>query len=263
MNNHLWKNNAGWKTVCLSLVILSMSSFAQAADWLSVPAKVYSKNNIMLSSEIDGRIDFIRQAGERFSKDEMIVSIDDRFERRVRGLYKQQLRTAQQQVELRQEQLQSYESLSASSSLSQEQKNDKLNEYLEAQRQVTSLEIKIAELDYAIQRKQVFATWDGVVLDKLVSKGETVANQTPMLNVLYAQTFFAGANIPFSQLHRIDTTEAWVEQEIEGVTQRIEVTLDYVGSDVDAKTNTVFISYRLANADVINGQNLTLNIQRQ
>ncbi|UQB42501.1 efflux RND transporter periplasmic adaptor subunit [Thiomicrospira microaerophila] len=173
----------------------------------SFAAEVISPNQTALSSEINARIKHIQpRPGEFVKSGQRLIELDCGDQQlQLERLQAQQQQT-QASLSLAQLQVTRFESLQARdlSSRSQLDEAQTQVQQLQAQQQLLNTEQRIAQRQ--IQRCQIYAPFDGVVLQQNVGLGQWVSIGTPLLDLLQTKAAEIETQVPFSWLHNAQST---------------------------------------------------------
>jgi multidrug efflux pump subunit AcrA (membrane-fusion protein) len=208
----------------------------------NVPATVYSKFDIVVTSEVKGRVTSVVGIGETITKGQVIVTLEDEFEQDVKRYYLNQVEIIEKRIKLLSEQVHRYNFLASESSISKEMHEGKKLELLTFEQEKQSLEIKVSEIQYVISRKNLIAEYDSVVLGRMVSVGEAVSENINLIRILAKKPLYVKAKVPLKILRTLDMTKALLEVE-----PGLQLTLahDYVGSEVNISSNTADVSFQI------------------
>lgn len=240
------------------LLFMTSAIFAQSDTHFSVPSNVYSKSLITVSPEVAGRLVNLLHTGDKFAQGSLLAELDTTHETRLLSLMKANRKVMQEQLALKKSQLDGYENLTHSQSLSKEEKDDKLDELLETQKQLNRLDIDIERVVYLISQKKMIAPYDGIVVSRLTNPSQNVSANTSLLRIFDPNTLYLKAQIPVSQLSKLDLVKgAYLRME----NKKIPLSLDYQVEEVDQHSNTIEVSYRLPDATLKLGQDIRLWIK--
>ena len=146
---------------------------------------IIAKQRTQLSFEYSGRIDHINAySGDDIKKDQVLASLDvELLNIKVREL-NAQIEQINAQIKLNKANLNRVSSLIANDYAS-EQRVDELNaEKAVLLANLEGIKASRASLEYQIARAQLKAPYDGVVFERLVSKGDLVNAGTPTFTLI-------------------------------------------------------------------------------
>ena len=151
---------------------------------IQVPGTVISKNDSRISAEITGRITWIAEVGDTFSKGDVITRIDDRF-------YRAEVKRMEADLRQKNQNLERIEELALSQFSSQSN----------LEQAIANRDIAQAALDqaqYDLERTKIRAPFSGVVVERLGQLGEYATLGTVIVRLVDTQNIEISARVPIS-----------------------------------------------------------------
>ncbi len=211
-------------------------------------------------SEVPGNLNALINIGDTFKKGVVIAELDSSHEQRMLTLLNSSREATLRQLALKQRQLKDYEIVSALGSLSQEEKDDKLDELLLTRIQLNQLELGIEQLKYVLNQKQFTAPFDGIVTGRFSNPAQTIAANTPILEIVDPKSMHVIVKIPAGKLSQLDYQNG---MSLIWQGSKIPLVLDYVNQKIEPSTNTLELSYELPVLPIKLGQSVVLEINKK
>lgn len=157
------------------------------AATMAVSGVVISREDAAISSEQEGRLLWIAEVGDRFERGETIAQLDTeliKLEQRDReaviaGL-KANLAWLQRQTERLDE-------LANQNNTARSEQDETRARYLVLQNELAQAEVQRERTNYYLQRAQLRAPFDGVVVSREMSAGEYASTGRPLLRLVNTQ----------------------------------------------------------------------------
>jgi RND family efflux transporter MFP subunit len=174
----------------------------------SFSAEVISPNHTALSSELNARINRIHpRPGDRVKSGQILVELDCRDQQLQLERLQAQKQQTQANLNLAELQVSRLKQLQARDIANRSQLDEAQTqvEQLQAQQQLLTTEQAIAQRQ--IDRCQIRAPFDGVVLEQQVGLGQWVGVGTSLINLIQTQATEIEAQVPFSWLQNTRSEE--------------------------------------------------------
>ncbi|MEE8118152.1 MAG: efflux RND transporter periplasmic adaptor subunit [Gammaproteobacteria bacterium] len=191
-------------------VAVALVEQAVITPTLPVSGTVYSRNDLQITSSVDGQLEFVAEPGTMLAEGDVIASIDT-FQLELQQAEQQaQHERAKAQLKFLDAQLKRQRNLAQQNTLAANEL-----EQTQSQRDVAASDLRIAELrlrqiEDNLRRATIRAKFSGVVVQRLRREGEDVARGTPLARVtdlenlevrVYAPLRFSGRVKPGDTLN--------------------------------------------------------------
>ncbi|WP_444995838.1 efflux RND transporter periplasmic adaptor subunit [Aliikangiella sp. IMCC44359] len=167
-----------------SLVTVEKVKQELIAPSIWLPGNVISRRNARLSTEQNGRLDWILDIGSEVKKDQAVAQLDSRF---------LELQVAEKNAELRQNdasiiylktQQKRLKALLNNNSTTLIEHDRVKRDFKIAQEQRAVLKVQIQQIELAIEKTTIRAPFSGVVNHRLAQQGEYVTIGTPLIQLI-------------------------------------------------------------------------------
>ncbi len=195
----------------------------------TAPATVISLNNTRLSAQINARVEKISvREGQPVMTDEVLVQLDCRDS-------KQLLKQARAQWKFASDQFSRIKRLRANKNASEES-------YSKSQFDLAQAEVARSQAQLQVERCEVSAPFDGVVLEKMVSEGDLAAPGTPLLRIIDVTNIEVEASVPHPLVDSLLTAkELYFEQREEKYPVKLVRVTDYI--DTISNDQKVYLKF--------------------
>jgi multidrug efflux pump subunit AcrA (membrane-fusion protein) len=253
-------------TIFLWCCIVALSSFggvvqanqSKVKTTFKASATVYSKFELGLSTEIDGRIVTIVNAGQKVQKGQVIVRLADEYEQKMKQHYLAKQKLLNQQHALLKQRLARAKVLSNSNNVSIDQHEQRQLDLLALELQQRDLSLKVTAVNQIIRQKQVIATHDGVILARKAAVSEVAMPNVPIITMLASTPLYIKVALAGAIVKQLDMSRAVFSV---SDAQPLAVSLDYIAASVNVKTNTVDASFQLPVTQWMPGEKGTISIE--
>jgi RND family efflux transporter MFP subunit len=166
----------------------------------TAPATVISLNNARLSAQINARVENITvREGQPVKTDEVLIQLDCRDSEQL-------LKQARAQWKFASDQFGRIKRLRANKNASEEA-------YSKSQFDLARAEVARSQAQLQVERCDITATFDGVILEKMVSEGDLAAPGTPLLHIVDLTNIEVDASVPHPLVDSLLTArELYFEQ---------------------------------------------------
>lgn len=218
------------KSVNVETRVLEPSTFR---SWLRVVGNVETKNDIMISAEVSGRvIEQVVDEGERVRKGQTILRInDDKLQQE-----KARLEAATEQARENYERLQRiYEEDGIGSEI------EVLNAKFSYQQSNSALQ----SVKVDIENATIKAPFDGLVDSYLLEEGEMASPGMQVVRLIGTDTYIVSAGVPARYADVVETgdeVEIWFDSQ---APDTLDGTISYVGNSIDPQNRTFRIEVLL------------------
>lgn len=187
-----------YKTLSILALLLPAAAFAQPSvtvetdavtreeisATMSVPGVVVSREDAALASELNGRLEWIAEVGDRFSRGDVIARLDSHLfeleeKERIAGItaLKANLAWLERQT-------QRLEELATSNNTAHSELDETRAQYLVLQQELTQAEVALDRTRYDLERATLRAPFDGVVVSRDMAAGEYATVGRPLLRLV-------------------------------------------------------------------------------
>ncbi|WP_298773171.1 HlyD family efflux transporter periplasmic adaptor subunit [uncultured Shewanella sp.] len=240
----------------LLLVIISQHVASVEVPDIVLPGTVYSKSKVQLYAEQEGLLTYVLDTGTGFKKGNVIAKIEQDNDNQQLVILKRQLALKKQIIEEYQNIIFSYKTLVESHSVSDEMRAQKHIDYLNAAQELSIIEQNILNLEFVIDKKNIRAPYDGVVLQRNGNMNEFINEGQKVALLFNPKNMFVKVQIPYQSFDKLDLSSAYFKQK----DIKVDLPLDYVLPHVDAKSGTVIASFSLYEQEILIGQGLKVLI---
>ena len=173
-----------------------------------VPGSVLAAADARVSAEVSGRLVWVAEVGARVAKGDSLARGDDaalRIEKQTQGAVIERL---QAQLKYREQQVQRYTQLAAKNVAAGDQLDSANSELAMTRADLSQARARLAEIDHRLNRSNVRAPFDGVVVARLAQPGEYLNPGTPVVRLVDVTHREISAQVPlavFSLLKDGDT----------------------------------------------------------
>lgn len=231
---------------------------AHAKD-IVLSGTVYSESKLTLSAEQSGQLIFVADVGSEFKKGDAIARIDNQYEQQQLSQLKLEQQNLKEKIVENKRIIDSYASLTLENFVSKEQQIQKKVELLNSQYELNRTEQNLLKLRYVLNKKNVVAPYDGVILTRLVRPHEVVQAGEPLVTILNPKALSLEVRVPLNSYESLNLKQVDLLEAAPG----ISVTLDSVIPEVDMRSSTIKVLYTLKGGGVLIGQSLKVKIQEK
>ncbi|MEX0915123.1 MAG: efflux RND transporter periplasmic adaptor subunit [Wenzhouxiangellaceae bacterium] len=168
------------------------------APTMQVAGTVLSRSDALLSTEVDGRLLEIAEAGERFEEGDVLARVEDTsLKLRVEEL-EAEINSVEARLMFLNAELERYQRLVESNLASRTQIDETRSNRDVAQSDLQVARSRLAQVADQIDRTRIRAPFDGVVARRLVQAGERVSVGTEIMRVYNPNDLEVVARAPLS-----------------------------------------------------------------
>ncbi len=166
------------------------------APTIWVPGTVISRQDSNIASEVTGVLKTVLDVGDRVQQGAVLARVNDRQLRLQLARDRADLARLEAKLVFAQKQLERTRRLSASNSTA-EFRTDELQMERDVLRQeITLAKVKIADTEYSLERSQILAPFDGVVVARFHQPGEHIASGEELLRLVNTARLEISARAP-------------------------------------------------------------------
>jgi RND family efflux transporter MFP subunit len=180
------------------LTLLSASALAQpevtvetdkvtrenVAPTMNVSGVVVSREDAAISSELDGRLEWIAEVGDRFARGDMIAQLDTHLivlEERERVA---EIAALDANLEWLERQTQRLDELANRNNTARSELDETRARYLVLKQELAQAQVALERTRYDLERSTVRAPFDGVVVSREMAAGEYATIGRPLLRLV-------------------------------------------------------------------------------
>ncbi len=167
-----------------------------ATLWVS--GTVISQNDARIAAETDGRITWVADVGSRIKKGEAIARVDAIDLKLDLADSEAQLESLKSQLKFRDSSMQRLQKLAASNNAAATQLDEAQSQLDMTRQEIKRAAVAIAQIKRRIQQTQVLAPFPGIVVERLVEKGEFVARGAQVARLVDTEHREIRAQAPLS-----------------------------------------------------------------
>ncbi len=168
-----------------------------------VSGTVFSRNDIQVTSGVDGQLTFVAEPGSRLKAGEPIAKIDD-TPLRLQLQEQEQLATrARSQLKFLNSQLDRQKNLLSSQSTSANQMEQTESDRDVAQSDLNIAKVRMKQIQEQLDRAIITAPFNGVIVERLRRGGEDIARGTVVARIMDTEHLEVRAFVPLKYANRV------------------------------------------------------------
>lgn len=207
----------------------------QEAATLELKGLLVPLHQANLSSRATGVIRTMKEEGEEFKKDEIVVSMDDDNERLA-------VDSARSVLNVRTHELQSSNDLQKKGSESESNRRI-------AQANFETAEIQLKQAQVALEKKSVHVPFEGVVTKRIRQPGEATDNYLPLLTVVDLSQLYLETYLPANRLRDVQPGQQ-VEVSVPDLSsKKFTGKVEFIAPVIDAASGDFRMKILLDNRD--------------
>ncbi len=154
------------------------------AATMNVSGVVVSREDAALSSELNGRLEWIAEVGDRFTRGEVIARLDRHLieleeKERIAGIA-----ALEADLEWLERQTQRLEELATRNNTAHSELDETRARYLVLRQELTQAQVALERTRYDLERSTLRAPFDGVVVSREMAAGEYATVGRPLLRLV-------------------------------------------------------------------------------
>lgn len=229
-----------------SSVQLSESRLSYDVPTMQIPATVHSSNNTELTSGVDGRLNWVAEAGTLVQAGAVLAEIDPLPLQLQRAELSAQLQRANLQADFFQREYQRLSELQQSQSVALLQLDKARSDHQLAQADAAIISARLAQLDDQLRRTKVVAPFAGVVAERLRQAGGDVSRSTPLLRLQDIYQLEVRAYIPLQYLRYVRPGDSLL---VSSATQQQQMIVSALIPAADAQSQRAELRLKLSQGD--------------
>lgn len=168
-----------------------------------VSGTIHSRNDIQITSGVDGQLLFVAEPGTVLTKGDLVVQIDDTQLNLQRLEQVQLARRAKSQLTFLNKQLTRQKELISTNSTSANQLEQTESDRDVAESDLRVAELRIKQLDDQLARAKVVAPFNGVVIDRVRREGEDISRGTMIARMMDTENLEVRVFVPLKYAKRV------------------------------------------------------------
>lgn len=158
-----------------ALVKVATASVQSLAPFTLVPGTVTSRNDARLAAEVEGRLESVSDVGAAVKKGDLLASIEDTQLRLRHDELQAEVARAQARLEFLENEERRFSALAKSNLAAATQLDQTRSERDVARGDLAVANSRLAQNEYQLSRTELRAPFDGVVVERLKTRGERVS----------------------------------------------------------------------------------------
>ena len=166
------------------------------APTMNVSGVIVSREDAAIASELDGRLEWIAEVGDRFEQGDTIARLDQHLielELREREAGIEALKA---NLDWLQRQTNRLDELATRNNTAHSELDETRARYLVLQQELTQAEVSLERTRYNLERSTVRAPFDGVVVSRNMAAGEYATEGTPLLRLVNTRALEVSVTAP-------------------------------------------------------------------
>ena len=146
-------------------VVVDVAQLRELAPMAEFSGNVISANNARLSTEVEGRLQWIADVGDRVQQGDILVKLDDVF---LQQEYQEELATIESEkakFTLNDKQVKRFQKLIQQNNVSEDMLDSAVSERDISRHAILAAQARAAQINERIQRSSIRAPFDGVITE--------------------------------------------------------------------------------------------------
>jgi len=181
------------RTVPVAVDVAELRELAPMAEF---SGNVISANNARLSTEVEGRLKWIADVGDRVQKGNILVKLDDVF---LQQEYQEELAIIESEkakFTLNDKQVKRFQKLIQQNNVSEAMLDTAISERDISRNAILAAQARASQINERIQRSSIRAPFDGVVTEVLLEVGEWVKDGTNAVRLIDTEELEIVVRVP-------------------------------------------------------------------
>ncbi len=166
------------------LVVIDRAELRDMAPVAQYSGDVISENDARLSSEINGRLDWIAEVGTHLNKGDVLAKLDDVFLQQQLREEQAIIASEQAKFNLHDKQVARYESLIKKNNVAADMLDQAISERAVSKNSVLAAQARLAQIQEYIDRSTLRAPFNGVISERFSQAGEWVQEGTELIRLI-------------------------------------------------------------------------------
>ena len=196
-----------------TIVVTDAAARRDVAPHALYPATVISRNDARLAGEIDGRLTWVAEVGDRIRKEEDVAKLDDTLIRQQVIEEESNIQREQARHDFHTRQLARLEELLEQNSVSRSQVDQEETDRAVTLNNIRSAQARLAQAEEQLRRARVRAPFDGVVSERLLQAGEWAKSGDTIVRLVSTNDLELEAHVPAGTLPlvRVGSALPWID----------------------------------------------------
>ena len=177
-------------------VVVDVAKLRELAPMAEFSGNVISANNARLSTEVEGRLKWIADVGDRVKKGDILAKLDDIF---LQQEYQEELATIESEkakFTLNQKQVKRFQKLIQQNNVSEDMLDTAISERDISRNAILAAQARASQINERIQRSSIRAPFDGVITEVLLEVGEWVKDGTNAVRLIDTEELEIVVRVP-------------------------------------------------------------------
>lgn len=177
-------------------VVVDVAQLRELAPMAEFSGNVISANNARLSTEVEGRLKWIADVGDRVQQGDILVKLDDVF---LQQEYQEELATIESEkakFTLNDKQVKRFQKLIQQNNVSEDMLDSAVSERDISRHAILAAQARAAQINERIQRSSIRAPFDGVITEVLLEVGEWVKDGTNAIRLIDTEELEIVVRVP-------------------------------------------------------------------
>jgi len=153
-----------------------------ASMWVS--GVVVSREDAMIASELDGRVTWIAEVGDRVAKGSPVARLDTHLLSLEKREREAAIAALQANLVWMKRQTERLDELAHKNNTAQSERDEMRARYLAAQQELTQAQVGLERTEFNLRRSEIPAPFDGVVVSRATATGEYATVGKPLLRLV-------------------------------------------------------------------------------
>lgn len=191
-------SNAVMAQAPVAVVETSKVEQRELAPEIWVPGTVVARYDAMISAEVEGRLNWVAEIGDRVKQGDSLATIDDRMLQLQRRNNESSIKRIESELAYQQRQIQRLETLSLQNNTSKAELDAAQSRREMLAQDITAANIALSTTLLAIDKARVAAPFDGIVAAREMSPGEFTREGQQLVRLVNTELLEVSARAPLS-----------------------------------------------------------------
>ena len=197
-----------------AIVVVAEAVKEKIAPTALYSATVISRDDANLSAELAGRITWVADVGDRIQMGDPIVKLDDVFIKQQVIEERSIIESEKAKYDLHTKEVKRFTKLLSDNNVARNQLDQAISDEAVARSNMSSARARLAQAEERLRRTNITAPFNGVVLERLLQKGEWANNGDTIIRLVSSSNLEIQTHIPASSLRfvTIGTPLSYVDE---------------------------------------------------
>jgi RND family efflux transporter MFP subunit len=165
-------------------VVVDIAKLRQLAPTAEYSGTVISKDDARISSEVDGRLNWVADVGTIFKKGDVVARLDDVFLQQQRSEELAIIQSEQAKLTLHEKEVKRFQRLIKQNSIAQNELDQSISDRAVASSNIIAARARMAQIEERISRSNLRAPFAGVISERFAQSGEWTQNGNPLVRLI-------------------------------------------------------------------------------